>query len=358
MTNSGKNTKGSLRILVVDDEDFVRGPLIAALQFIGYQATGAANVDEALDQLENNTFDMLFCDLVMPGANGFTLMEVARRKWPAMAIVVLTGHGTIDLTQRAMRTGAQDFVIKPFSVRELPIIVERNVERRRLEAQLRERQTENLLFQTVQALTAAIEAKDPYTAGHSWKVSYLSIQFANTLELGQTDIFALRLAGMMHDVGKIGIPESVLRKPSRLNEQEWEIMKQHPIIGAEIVGQISDLKFVAKIVRSHHERWDGTGYPEGLKEEQIPFLARILNLSDAFDALTADRAYRKGLTDQQALEIIKQQSGIHFDEEMVTIFENQIFPGLSETWRNPNELTAKLSSTVLESLSVQQKANP
>jgi putative two-component system response regulator len=257
-----------------------------------------------------------------------------------------------------MRTGAQDFVIKPFSVRELPIIVERNVERRRLEAQLRERQTENLLFQTVQALTAAIEAKDPYTAGHSWKVSYLSIQFANTLELGQTDIFALRLAGMMHDVGKIGIPESVLRKPSRLNEQEWEIMKQHPIIGAEIVGQISDLKFVAKIVRSHHERWDGTGYPEGLKEEQIPFLARILNLSDAFDALTADRAYRKGLTDQQALEIIKQQSGIHFDEEMVTIFENQIFPGLSETWRNPNELTAKLSSTVLESLSVQQKANP
>ncbi|HEX2951735.1 MAG TPA: HD domain-containing phosphohydrolase [Armatimonadota bacterium] len=343
-----------IRILVVDDEDVVREPLTEALGWVGYAADGAASVDEALDLLNQNQYDLLFCDLVMPGANGFTLMEVARRKYPSLPVIVLTGHATVDLTQKAIRLGAQDFIIKPFSVRELPFIVERNLERVRLEAQLREQQTEHLLFQTVQALAAAIEAKDPYTAGHSQKVAQLALQFSQALQLSDTDVFVLRLAGLMHDVGKIGIPEGVLLKPGQLNDHEWEIMKQHPVIGAEIVGQITDLAYVAKVVRSHHERWDGTGYPDGLKEEGIPFLSRILYISDAYDALTADRAYRKGMSHEQAIEIIRKQAGIHFDRDLVMVMEEKVLPVLEPYWQTPDGLMTHLSRTKQEALNAQE----
>ncbi len=334
---------GYIRILVVDDEEVVREPLTEALGWAGYLADGVATVDEALEKLEINQYDMLFCDLVMPGTNGFTLMEVVRRRFPTLPVIVLTGHATIDITQHAIRLGAQDFIIKPFSVRELPFIVERNLERIRLEQKLQKQQTEHLLFQTVQALTAAIEAKDPYTAGHSQKVAYIAEKFAQALELNATDVFVLRLAGMMHDVGKIGIPESILLKPDHLNEHEWGIMKQHPIIGAEIVGQIVDLNYVAKVVRSHHESYDGTGYPDGLKGDSIPFLSRILFISDVFDALTSDRSYRSRLTREAAMDIITESSGILFDEELVIVLQDKVLHLLDEDFINSTLILPHLS---------------
>lgn len=343
----------SVRILVVDDEEIVREPLMEALSWIGYTVDGASSVDQALEKLERETYDLMFCDLVMPGASGFTLMEVLRRQHPNLPVIVLTGHATVDLTQKAIRLGAQDFIIKPFSVRELPFIIERNIERVRLEAQLRDQRTEHLLFQTVQALTAAIEAKDPYTAGHSQQVAQLALRFADALSLNETDVFVLRLAGVMHDVGKIGIPESVLLKPTQLNEAEWEIMRQHPVIGAEIVGQIIDLGYVAKVVRSHHERWDGSGYPDGLRGETIPFHSRILYIADAYDALTSDRAYRKGMSHEQALALIKQQAGAHFDRELVQVLETRVIPNLDPDWRAPSQVMPHLSRTTKEAMSAQ-----
>lgn len=342
-----------IQILVVDDEEVVREPLTEALTWVGYCAEGASSVDEALTLLANNCYNLLFCDLFMPGTDGFTLIEVIRRRYPSLPVVVLTGHATINLTQKAIRLGAQDFIIKPFNIRELPFIVERNLERMQLETQLREQQTEHLLFQTVQALATAIEAKDPYTAGHSHKVSELAIRFATLLQLSETDIFVLRLAGLMHDVGKIGIPESILLKPASLDEYEWEIMKQHPIIGAEIVGQISDLGYVAKVVRSHHERWDGNGYPDGLKGEAIPFLSRILYISDTYDALLADRAYRKGMTREEALEIVQQQSGTHFDAELVRLMMEKCLTESPEYWDVPTPVVPQLSRTTPHSYKVQ-----
>jgi putative nucleotidyltransferase with HDIG domain len=271
-----------------------------------------------------------------------------------LPVIVLTGHATVDLTQKAIRLGAQDFIIKPFSVRELPFIVERNLERVQLETRLREKQTEHLLFQTVQSLTAAIEAKDPYTAGHSQKVAQLAIQFSTLLNLSTTDVFVLRLAGLLHDVGKIGIPESILLKPGQLSAPEWDIMKQHPIIGAEIIGQISDLGYVAKVVRSHHERWDGNGYPDGLRGDAIPFLSRILYISDAYDALTADRAYRKGMSHEQALEIVTKQTGSHFDAELVRVLIHDFFPSYSPDVTTPLQPIPHLSRTTSAALNTQQ----
>jgi putative two-component system response regulator len=324
----------SIRILVVDDEEIVREPLVEALAWLGYSVDGAASVVEALALLERQPYELVFCDLVMPDASGFALLEEMRDRDPELPIIVLTGHATVEITQQAIQLGAQDFIIKPFSVRELPFIVERNLEHRRLERQLREQQTVNLLFQTVQALVAAIEAKDRYTAGHSRKVAGLAMRFATVLGLSDTDIFAVRLAGMMHDVGKIGIPEHILMKPTKLNAAEWEVMRRHPIIGAEIVGQIADLAYVAKVVRAHHERWDGSGYPDGLKEEAIPFLSRIMYICDAYDALRADRAYRAGMPEDQALAILRSLAGTHFEADMVHILEHNVLPSLDGDWND------------------------
>ncbi|HOF88018.1 MAG TPA: response regulator, partial [Armatimonadota bacterium] len=233
-----------VRILVVDDEEIVREPLVEALGWLGYTVDGAASVEEAQGLLARYAYALVFCDLVMPHASGFTLLEVVCRQYPDLPVVVLTGHATVEITQQAIQLGAQDFIIKPFSVRELPFIIERNMERVRLETQLREQRSVHLLFQTVEALVAAIEAKDRYTAGHSRKVSELAVRFASVMGLSETEIFAVRLAGMMHDVGKIGIPEHILMKPSKLNAAEWEVMRRHPSIGADIVGQIADLRYV------------------------------------------------------------------------------------------------------------------
>lgn len=347
-----------IKVLVVDDEELVREPLIEALRWLGYDVDGAASVEDALEALSQTTYNLIFCDLVMPEAHGFTLMEVVRRRYPYLSVIVLTGHATLDLTQKAMRLGAQDFLIKPFSVRELPFIVERNLERIRLEAQLREQQTEYLLFQTVQALVAAIEAKDPYTAGHSQKVAQIAVQFATALQLNATDIFVLRLAGLMHDVGKIGIPENILLEPGQLDEPSWEIMKQHPVIGAEIVGQITDLGYVARVVRSHHERWDGNGYPDGLKGEAIPYLSRILYIADAYDALTADRAYRKGMSDDQAMRVIRKQAGTHFDTDLVRVMEQQVIPALHQERRDQQMLMTHLSRTTQAAMNSQSVPTP
>ncbi len=318
-----------VRILVVDDEEIVREPLVEALGWLGYTVDGAASVEEAQGLLARYAYALVFCDLVMPHASGFTLLEVVCRQYPDLPVVVLTGHATVEITQQAIQLGAQDFIIKPFSVRELPFIIERNMERVRLETQLREQRSVHLLFQTVEALVAAIEAKDRYTAGHSRKVSELAVRFASVMGLSETEIFAVRLAGMMHDVGKIGIPEHILMKPSKLNAAEWEVMRRHPSIGADIVGQIADLRYVAKIVRAHHERWDGSGYPDGLKEDAIPFLSRIMYICDAYDALRSDRAYRAGMSVDHTLAIIHSLAGTHFEADLVQVLECAVIPALA-----------------------------
>jgi putative two-component system response regulator len=326
----------SVRVLVVDDEDIVREPLLEALGWFGFTVDGAATVEEALACLEAHDYQLIFCDLVMPGASGFTLLEVVHRRFPELPVIVLTGHATVEITQQAIQLGAQDFIIKPFSVRELPFIIERNLERARLDAQLRQQRTVDLLLETVQALVAAIEAKDRYTAGHSRKVADLAVQFATALGLTETDVFAVRLAGMMHDVGKIGIPESILLKPARLNEEEWDVMRTHPVIGADIVGQIADLRYVSTVVRSHHERWDGTGYPDGLAGDEIPILSRILYICDAYDALLADRAYRPSMGSDGALALIRKQTGTHFEPRLVELLIEQVVPALGPEWHLPD----------------------
>ncbi|MCX7795069.1 MAG: transporter substrate-binding domain-containing protein [bacterium] len=183
-----------------------------------------------------------------------------------------------------------------------------------------EKEIEILNREILVSLVSAIEARDPYTKGHSEEVSMLSVLLGKALKLSEEDIRLLEIAGYLHDMGKLKVPDNILQKPGKLTEEEWEIMKQHSVWGAEMLGKISALKGIDKIVRHHHERCDGKGYPDGLSGEEIPFLSRILGLCDSFQAMTSDRPYRKGLTIDQAIEELKNEKGRHFDPYLVDVF--------------------------------------
>jgi Response regulator containing a CheY-like receiver domain and an HD-GYP domain len=298
----------------------MRLALTKCLQLNGYQVRSASSGEEALELLRSQRFDLLLTDQSMPGLSGLELTEAVARMHPDMPIVVLTGHTDVELARDSLRRGASDFVTKPVNVQELPILVERNLTRRRLEvARLREREGQ-VLFEAVKALASAVDAKDRYTAHHSRQVTRLAMLLADAIGLSSEERYLLELSAWMHDVGKIGVPDSILTKPTSLTEDEFAIVKLHPVKGGEIVGEIVELTRVADVIRHHHERMDGSGYPDGLKGEAIPLASRIILIVDFYDALTSKRCYRPAFSDEETCRMIREGSGTHFDPDAVTAF--------------------------------------
>jgi HD-GYP domain-containing protein (c-di-GMP phosphodiesterase class II) len=239
---------------------------------------------------------------------------------PDMPIVVLTGHTDVELAKDSLQRGASDFVTKPVNIRELPILIERNLTRRRLEvARLRERGAQ-VLFEAIKALASAVDAKDPYTARHSRRVTRLSLLLADAIQLSSEERYLLELSAWMHDVGKIGVPDSILTKPAPLTQAEVAIMKEHPAKGGEIVGEIEEFGQVADVIRHHHERVDGRGYPDGLRGSAIPLASRIILIADAFEAMAADRSYRRSLGREAAIRELQEHSGTQFDPSLTQAF--------------------------------------
>lgn len=308
------------RLLVVDDMEAMRMALAQCLHLSGYDVVSAASGAEALELLRTQRFDLLLTDQAMPGLSGLELTETVSRIHPHMPIVLLTGHTDVELAKDSLRRGASDFVTKPVNIRELPILVERNLTRRRLEvARLQEREAQ-VLFAAIKALASAVDAKDPYTARHSRMVTRLALLLADAIGLPSDERYVLELSAWMHDVGKIGVPDSILTKPGCLSREEFVVMMAHPVKGGEIVGEIEELGRVADVIRHHHERVDGGGYPDGLRGEAIPLASRIILIADAFEAMTADRSYRRGLDRDAACRELRKHSGTQFDAELVRAF--------------------------------------
>lgn len=310
----------TLRVLAVDDDPALRRLVQAGLGDLGYTVDLAGSVSEALTCLRSRPYSMVLSDYDMPGGNGLDLLAFVTEVYPDLPFIMLTGHDVIPLARSAISSGALDFLAKPFGIQQLARTIEQNRVRIQRERARTAELTSEILTGTIRALVAAVDAKDPHTACHSERVTRLALRLGEAVELPPQRLRVLEFATLLHDVGKIGIPDSILLKPGSLSEADWVLMKQHPVRSAQIVSQVSQLAEVANVVRHHHERIDGKGYPDGLVGEAIPRLSRLIAVADAYEAMTADRAYRRAFTADQAREILRQNLGTQFDPHLGEVF--------------------------------------
>jgi len=290
-------------ILVADDDLPGRELLSAVLSGEGYQVISAANGQQALDQMGRNWIDLALLDVVMPRPTGFEVCQAIKAKPETrlVPVVLLTGLNSEADRIHGIMCGADDFLSKPVNKHELLARVHSLVRMKQFTDELDNAET--VLF----SLARSIEAKDPYTEGHCDRLSKYSVALGERLALPSQLLVALRRGGLIHDIGKLAVPESILLKPGPLTPEERKIMERHTIEGERICAPLRSFRHVLPIIRHHHEKWDGSGYPDGLRGEQIPLTARILQVTDIYDALTTERPYRKALSPEEAFSIMHEE---------------------------------------------------
>jgi putative two-component system response regulator len=290
-------------VLVADDEAAYRNLLSALLKTEGYQVLSAQNGKEALEILRNRSPDLALLDVMMPRPNGFEVCQAikANPDTRLIPVMLLTSLAGTDDRVHGIQCGADDFLSKPFHREELLARVRSLVRLKQFTDHLES--AEKVLF----SLVLCIEAKDPCTEGHCHRLSKFSVALGERLKLSAHLCEALRLGGIVHDVGKVGVPEQILLKPGPLTLEERKIMQQHPIIGERICAPLKSFRHVLPIIRHHHEKLDGSGYPDGLKGSEIPLTARILQTVDIYDALSSDRCYHKALSPKKAFSIMREE---------------------------------------------------
>jgi response regulator RpfG family c-di-GMP phosphodiesterase len=305
------------RVLVIDDEKVIRELMCEILERAGYETIGADTADEALGLLTDHEIGLVVSDIVMPGLTGLELLEEVRARRPSLPVILVTGAGTYENLSQAVTRGADGLVIKPFSHADLQNAVASALERaRRSEHDVRER----LLAPTIAAALAnAIEARDGELQGHCERLGELAVRIATLLDVEPATVEQVRLGAVLHDVGKIGIPDRVLLKNGSLTDEELALMRTHPLIGDGLLEPLDFLPDVRSIVRHHHERWDGTGYPDGLEGEHTPLGARIVAVADAVEAMSAPRPYRAPLGEPAIVEELQRGRGSHWDARPVDV---------------------------------------
>jgi response regulator RpfG family c-di-GMP phosphodiesterase len=325
------------RILVVDDDASVRSFLAYLLADEGCRVECASDAAAALEACEGGDYDLAMVDLRLPGLSGRGLAGAIAERWPDTAVVIATGVNDTGTAVECMRAGAFDYLTKPFDLEDVVIRVERALERRRLllenrrqrsalEARVRRetRAARRVFLGAIKSLSSALEAKDDYTRGHSERVSRISGEVARSLGIGREEARRIRLAAWLHDIGKIGVRESVLLKPGPLTEDEYRLVQTHPVVGEQILGPVLLDAGTVRIVRHHHEHYGGNGYPDALRASAIPLGARVLAVADAFDALTSDRPYRAKLSPESAMQVLRAGAGEQWQPTLVEVLAQRV----------------------------------
>jgi putative nucleotidyltransferase with HDIG domain len=332
-------TSPSPRILIVDDEAEIT-EILADLLSEDYECIRAGSAEQALNLLRDHQFHLVISDITMPGMSGLEMIPHVKELSPDTVVVMISGMQTVESAIGALRLGAFDYLMKPFDLRQVEAVVKRALEHYDLVAakQRYENHLEELVEQrtaeldralnslegayrsTLKALTAALETRDSETHGHSERVVTYSLRLGREYGLNSEQMKSLEFGSLLHDIGKIGVPDSILRKPAKLTEEEWVRMREHPLHGQQILRGIEFLQGASRVVAQHHEKWDGTGYPLGLRAEDIDINARIFAVADAFDAITSDRVYRRGKSYEAAAQELDDWAGRQFDPKVVEAF--------------------------------------
>ncbi len=325
----------SIRCLVVDDQEIVRSAIARGLARRGCTCVEAATGREALELLHREPPHVIVSDIQMPEMDGVQLLQAVRASHPDIEVIMVTGVAELDTAVDCLRQGAFDYIVKPFQMEQLRQRVRQAVERRQLLLENRRyqehladlvrqqaRRIEELFLEGIQSIVHALEAKDRYTRGHSVRVAAFAEATARRLGLDDDTVQIVRLGAELHDVGKIGVSETVLQKPGPLTPEEYRHIMEHTVIGARIMAPLlKGAEPALEIIRWHHERLDGHGLPDGLRDAAIPLHARIVTVADAFDAMTTGRPYRAGLSPAAATTELRACAETQFDPEVIAAFE-------------------------------------
>jgi len=331
------NARGHL--LIADDDPEIRN-ILEEFLCGSYECRAVSSAEDALALLGAAKFDVVISDINMEGMSGLEMIPHVREIAPETVIILISGAQTIEYAIEALRAGAFDYVTKPFDLRHVEVAVERARQhhellrsKRRYETFLEESiklrtkelaqaltSLEDAYRTTLKALAAALETRDTDTHGHSERVVSFSLRLGRELNLDEEGLRSLEFGALLHDIGKIGIPDMILRKPAALTDDEWLTMRRHPVLGQQILRGIEFLEGATRVVGQHHEKWDGTGYPVGLRGEEIDLNARIFAVADAFDAMVSTRVYRAGKPYAAAAEELERHAGRQFDPVVVAAF--------------------------------------
>ncbi len=318
-------------ILVIDDDPEICHLLSDMLKKDGHRVNCAYNGSEALKIMAKERPSLILCDVKMSPVNGIEVLQEVKKIDEELPVIMISGSGTHDKVVKALDLGALDFIAKPFRLSRMKNIVSKALRegngRQPIQSVKKGEQfspTELILRQSyidiLRTLAMTLETKDPYTKKHSAQVTKYAVALAKVLGLPDDEVEVLKHASSLHDIGKIGISDVILRKPSKLSQEEWDIIKKHPEIGENIIEPLKLLRLEQPAIRHHHERYDGKGYPDGLKGESIPLQARILAIADAYDAMSSERPYRRAMTEKEVKGEMIRCSGRQFDPELAAIF--------------------------------------
>jgi len=319
------SARDRLRVLCVDDEPVILSLMTRLLEGLDLSVTTASGPHRALELFDHGRFDLVITDIRMPGMDGHAFLAEIRARDPQVPVIVATGHASLDNAIRALRDGASGMLIKPFTTEEFGKEVTAALERARIRSDaLRYRYVTPILDGVALALTAAIEARDLETGEHCQQLGWMGERVARLLGLPELEQTTIRIGGYLHDIGKIAIADRILLKPGPLTDEEYTEMQRHAEIGASIVSTHEAMTGIAQIVRHHHERFDGRGYPDRLAGDAVPLGARIISIADALSAMTSDRPYRRAIALEPAWDEIVRNSGAQFDPAIVEVFGTMV----------------------------------
>lgn len=321
--NVENNENKNYKIIAVDDEEGIIDSLSIFLKRSGYEFTGVTNPMEAVERVKNEHFDLMILDFIMTPIHGDQVVEEIRKFNKELYILLLTGHKDLAPPLEIIRKlDIQGYCEKSDKFDQLLLLIESGIKSVSQMNEIKKinKDLENSYLESIETLRFTVEAKDTYTRGHSDRVSELSVLIGKKVNLLDNDLKLLQIGGLFHDIGKIGVPDSILLKESKLTDAEYSEIKNHPSIGAHILSTATLFKNIIPIVKHHHERYDGYGYPSQLQGDKIPYLARITSIADSFDAMTSKRTYRDSLPLETVINEFERCKGTQFDPKLTDVF--------------------------------------